>query len=65
MNPRAVKTAARIAEKTVARTVGKIAARTARTTVAARATPITIDRTTNRAPGTDSVATSKIATHDL
>jgi len=65
MNPRAVKIAARIAMLSVTRIVGKIAARTATSTIAAaRATPITIDRTTKAARGTDSVATSKIATHD-
>jgi len=58
MSPRVVKIAARTAEK--------IAVRIAMSTIAAtRATPITIDRTTKAAQGTDSVATSKIATHDL
>jgi hypothetical protein len=33
-------------------------------TAPAPATPIAIDRTTRTAPGTDSVATAKIATHD-
>ncbi len=57
MNPRVVKIAARI----VTRIVGKTAVRTASTIAAAQAMPITIDRTTKAAPGTDSVATSKIA----
>ena len=70
MSPRVVKIVAKTTEKTVAKTAakivmwiaGKIAAKTALSTIAAaRATPITIDRTTKAAPGTDSVATSKIA----
>jgi hypothetical protein len=70
MSPRVVKIVVRIvaktAEKTVAKTAAKIvtriAGKTALSTIAAaRAMPITIDRTTKAARGTDSVATSKIA----
>jgi hypothetical protein len=48
------------------RRAAKIAARIATSTIAvARATLITIDRTTKAAPGTDSEVTSKIATHGV
>ena len=57
----AARTAGKIVGKIVVRTAGRIGAKTASTIAAARATPTMIDRTTKVAPGTDSVATSKIA----
>lgn len=61
MNLRAVKIVVKIAARIVAKTAEKTGATTASTIAAAPAMPITIDRTTKAAPGTDSVATSKIA----
>jgi hypothetical protein len=62
MNLRAAKIAARIVEKTVVRIGMQIVAKTVSTIAAARA--MLIERTTKGTPGTDSRATSKIATHD-
>ena len=61
MSPRAGRIAEKTDVKTVAKIAGKIVARTASTIAAVRATRIANDRTLQTVPGTDSMATSKIA----